>query len=143
MNPGSVTVKVLQVKTSVRADNALCSNGRNWLALIALKVSVLANGESFVVNLCLKQACVSFSETVFVQVAVYSELARLARCFACPILFKVITSGCSTAPALRAYARQFVSSALSESLREVYRQCAAYKLRLNRTLYMKSFQWFS
>ncbi len=56
MNPGSVTVKVLQVKITFRVDNALCSNGRNWLALIALKVSVLANGESFVVNLCFAHA---------------------------------------------------------------------------------------
>jgi hypothetical protein len=45
-----------------------------------------------------------------------------------------LTSGCNAAIALRAYARQFVSSAFSESLREVYRKCAAYKLRLNRTL---------
>jgi hypothetical protein len=47
------------------------------------------------------------------------------------------TSDCYAATALRAYARQFVSSAFSESLREVYRKCAAYKLRLNRTLCIK------
>lgn len=47
---------------------------------------------------------------------------------------KYLTNGCSAAPALRAYARQFVNSAFSESLRKVYRKCAAYKLRLNRTL---------
>ncbi len=44
----------------------------------------------------------------------------------------MLTRRCSTVP-LRS-TRQFVSSAFSESLREVFRKCAAYKLRLNLTL---------
>ena len=52
----------------------------------------------------------------------------------CSVKKASITRCSNTVPALRASTRQFVSSAFSESLREVFRKCATYKLRLNTTL---------